>query len=248
MLVLALESATEAAGVALADDDGVLAAFTLQRGRRHGESMAPAVSFVCERAGVRLSELDALCVDVGPGLFTGLRVGVSTAKALGFALDIPVVEMTSLEVLALAAAGSPWADGAAGCVLVPVVDARRALVFSARYELTGAALPLRRLGEDGLFDPEALAAQIAALVEEGRRCVCIGDGARRFAELLRRRGAEVSPSPLFPDVGVLAVTGLARATAGAGCPAEQVAARYLRPADVRINWEQRMPTRPVAGT
>ena len=248
MLVLALESATQAAGVALADDDGVLATVTLERGRRHGETMAPAISFVCERAGVTLSQLDGLCVDVGPGLFTGLRVGVSSAKALGFALGIPVVEMTSLEVLALGAAGSPWSDSAVGSVLVPVVDARRALVFSARYELTGGEPPLARLGDDGLFHPDELVADIAALVQQGRRCVCAGDGARRYAALLGDAGAEVAPSPVFPDVAVLAAAGLARAAAGEGRPADEVTARYLRPADVRINWEQRMSTRPVSGT
>jgi len=133
-------------------------------------------------------------------------------------------------------------------VLVPVVDARRALVFSARYELTGGEPPLARLGDDGLFHPDELVADIAALVQQGRRCVCAGDGARRYAALLGDAGAEVAPSPVFPDVAVLAAAGLARAAAGEGRPADEVTARYLRPADVRINWEQRMSTRPVSGT
>lgn len=248
MLVLALETATEAAGVALADDDGILAALSLERGRRHGESVAPAIEFLCRRVGVTLAQLDALCVDAGPGLFTGLRVGVSTAKALGFALGIPVVEMTSLEVLALELARSPWADPGGGCVLQPVVDARRALVFSARYGLAGGEPPLVRVGDEALFEPEALASELALLVEQGRRCLCPGDGARRYGELLAGVGAEPVPSVVFPDVAVLAAAGLARAAAGEGRPAPEVTARYLRPADVRINWERRMSTRPVAGS
>jgi tRNA threonylcarbamoyladenosine biosynthesis protein TsaB len=259
VLVLAVESATEAAGVAVADDQGVLATVTLERGRRHGESIAPAIAFVCERAGVDLSRLDGLCVDVGPGLFTGLRVGVATAKALGFALGIPVVEMSSLEVLALGAARSPFAAAVVGQLLVPVVDARRAQVFSTRFELSGAKSPstagsaasspdLVRVADDGLHDPDALAGELAEAVQEGRRCVCLGDGARRYAELFRRSGAEVAVSAVHPDVAVLAEAGLARAAAGGGRSADMVAARYLRPADVRINWERRMPSRPLTGS
>jgi tRNA threonylcarbamoyladenosine biosynthesis protein TsaB len=262
VLVLALESATEAAGVALADDDGVLATVTLERGRRHGENMAPAISFLCAHAGVTLSQLEAVCVDVGPGLFTGLRVGVASAKALGFALGVPLVEMTSLELLALEAARSPWAATAAaaagaagpaggpagGPVVVAVVDARRGQVFSARYALASGEAPLVQVGEDRLQDPGALAAEVAAEVEGGGRCLCVGDGARRYAGLLGDAGAEVSPSVVFPDVGVLAGCGRARAAAGLHKPALEVAARYLRPADVRINWERRMPSRPLPGS
>ena len=80
--------------------------------------------------GVALADLDLLGVDVGPGLFTGLRVGVGTVKALAFALGLPVATATSLEVLAHALAGSGAADGR---LLVPVVDARRGEVFSARF-------------------------------------------------------------------------------------------------------------------
>ncbi len=252
MLVLALESATELSAVAVADRSGVLAVSAPERGRRHGESMAPAIESVCAAAGVTLRQLDALVVDVGPGLFTGLRVGVSTAKALGFALDIAVVEVGSLELLALGAART-WAAGAGvePPLLVPVVDARRGQVFSARF---GPARPrgpehIERVDQDRLFDPEELAGELTALVEEGCACLCLGDGAVRYRELLAGAGAEIAPGELHdPDVAVLAGTGLARAEAAGGRPAAEVTARYLRPADVRINWEQRLAARPARGS
>ncbi len=106
MLVLAIESATDAAGVALADDVGTLAEATLGRGRRHAETIAPSIKSCCETAGVTLAEVDAVVVDVGPGLFTGLRVGVGTAKALAYALGARIVAVSSLEVLAQAASSS----------------------------------------------------------------------------------------------------------------------------------------------
>ena len=102
MLILAIETATESVGVALGGRDGVLASVTIARGRRHGETLAPAIQFACRHAGVELPDLDAVAVDIGPGLFTGMRVGIASAKALAMALDIPVV---------------------------PVVDARKGEVF-----------------------------------------------------------------------------------------------------------------------
>ena len=260
MLVLAVESATDVSAVALADEEGVLAAVS-GRGRRHGEHLAPAVEFACARAGRRLEELDAVAVDVGPGLFTGVRVGVATAKALAFALGLPAVAVGSLELLALSAARWAPADrgGAGGeLLLVPVVDARRGLVFAGRYHPAGPGpigmaqagveqAGVEQAGEDRLLEPGALAAEIGALVAEGRRCLCLGDGARRYAAELEAAGAELpGGAPDGPDVAVLAAEGVRRAGRGAGVPAAALEARYLREADVRINWEQRLAPRPLA--
>ena len=154
-MVLAVESATELAGVALADEAGVLATATVSRGRRHAESIAPAIDFVCRRAGVGLSSLDAVGVDVGPGLFTGLRVGVGTAKALAFALERPLVAVGSLDVLAHAVGASGVAPGT---LVVPVVDARRGEVFVARLRTTADGLAWEQA--DVRRTPEALAAEL----------------------------------------------------------------------------------------
>ena len=257
MLVLAVESATDVSAVALADEEGILAAASA-RGRRHGEHLAPAVEFACARAGRRLEELDALAVDVGPGLFTGVRVGVATAKALAFALGLPAVAVGSLELLALSAAGwvpaadrVPGADGGGaggGLLLVPVVDARRGLVFAGRYRPAGPGpAGVEQAGEDRLLEPRTLAAEIGALVAEGRRCLCLGDGARRYSDDLVAAGAELAGGvPDSPDVAVLAAEGVRRAGRGDGVPAAALEARYLREADVRINWEQRLAPRPLA--
>jgi tRNA threonylcarbamoyladenosine biosynthesis protein TsaB len=231
VIVLALESATELAGVALADDDGVIATATLGRGRRHAETMAPAIAWVCTHSGLALADVDVVAVDVGPGLFTGLRVGVATAKALAFALGRPAVGVTSLEVLAQAAA--PSEDSA---LVVPVVDARRAEVFAARLRGSRGALtweesPVRRT-------PAALAAELAALDEP---FVLTGNGAQRYrAELAGSSHAHWSAEDqAFPQPDVLASVALAAARAGDAVDAATLAPRYLRDADTRINWERR---------
>jgi tRNA threonylcarbamoyladenosine biosynthesis protein TsaB len=240
VLLLAVESATDTAGVALADDDAILVAVECGRTRKHAESIAPAIAFACERGGVTPADLTALAVDVGPGLFTGLRVGVGTVKALALALALPIATATSLEVLAHAVAGAGLAPGT---VVVPVVDARRGEVFWAAFEAKGGAAI--QVSEDALASPGELAAALAAL---GRPCVVVGDGAVRHADLLGAiDGVELAGEGFaHPPVPALAALGRDRVAAGAVQEEAKVTARYLRQADVRINWETRQ-TRPEAG-
>jgi len=245
MMVLAVESSTELAGVALADEAGVLGTVTVSRGRHHAESIAPAIEFLCRRTGVALSALDAIGVDVGPGLFTGLRVGVASATALAFALERPLVGVGSLAVLAHAAASSGVAPGT---LVVPVVDARRGEVFVARLRVTADGLSWEQ--PEGRRSPEALAAELGGL---GEPMVLAGNGARRYRAILGAvTGAIVAGEALdFPLPGVLATLVLGKAaagpsTAGPSAPGQStdggaVLPHYLRDAETRINWEKRAP-------
>jgi tRNA threonylcarbamoyladenosine biosynthesis protein TsaB len=250
-----VESATDTAGVALADENGALGSVVVARGRRHTETIAPAIDSVCRRAGVALSDLDMVGVDVGPGLFTGLRVGVGTVKALAFALDVPVVTATSLDVLAHAVATS---GATAGRLLVPVVDARRGGVFSARFRATGptaitagtATGALVEATGDGaaeaVWTPETLAADLAGL---GEPVVLAGDGALRYSALFAAVAGVTLAGPAFaaPPVAALAELCVTRGRAGAVQNGAAVMPRYLRDVDARINWEQRIAPRAVTG-
>ena len=83
MLTLGIETATERVSVALGDHDGVLGSIDITRGRRHAETLTPAIEFLCRQADVKIDEVAVVAVDVGPGLFTGMRVGIAAAKAIG---------------------------------------------------------------------------------------------------------------------------------------------------------------------
>ena len=137
MLILGIESASDQCGCALAGADGVLAEARLALPRRHAEALAPQMRFVCEQAGVALGDIDAVAVDHGPGLYTGLRAGLATAKATAAALGIGVVPVGSLEALAhgAAAAAQP------GETVLSVLDARRGEVFWAWYRIAAAQSP-----------------------------------------------------------------------------------------------------------
>lgn len=252
MLVLAVESATDAAGVALADENGVLVQATLSRGRRHAETIAPAIDYCCATAGIALAQVDALVVDVGPGLFTGLRVGVGTAKALAYALERPVVSLQSLDVLARAAAVSPGADSqdVSRVRIVPVLDARRGEVVYAEFRDLGApGRELERSGAEDLQTPEVLAARLAQRAHaDDVDLVLVGDGAIRYGAILRavpkvRFAADWLASP---PVAVLATMGVESAARGEFQDPLTLVPRYVRQADARINWEKRAP-RQVAG-
>jgi tRNA threonylcarbamoyladenosine biosynthesis protein TsaB len=250
VLVLVVESATETAAVALADEDGLLGSVTVARGRRHTESIAPAIETVCRRVGLALSRIDLVGVDIGPGLFTGLRVGVGTAQALSLALGVPVVTATSLEVLAQAVAGS---GAAAGRLVVPVVDARRREVFSNRFRIGPG--PLAALVADAVWSPAALAGDLAAAVlagagapppsPESEPIVVVGDGALRYRSVFAAVAGVSLGGPLYgtPPVAALAELCVARGLAGVVVDGASVQPRYLRQADATINWEQRIAPR-----
>ncbi|HVC70217.1 MAG TPA: tRNA (adenosine(37)-N6)-threonylcarbamoyltransferase complex dimerization subunit type 1 TsaB [Acidimicrobiales bacterium] len=241
MLVLAVESATDAAAVAVADGDGLLGSLTVARGRRHTESIAPAIEALCRRLGIRLSQIETVGVDQGPGLFTGLRVGLATAKALAFGLEIPLVTASSLEVLAHAVGLSGLADAA---TVVPVVDARRAEVFSGRFRPSEAG-PVA-VGPERVQAPEELAAELAG---RGETVVLVGNGALRYRSLFGSIEGATLAGPAYgsPPVRALAELSVIRARAGLAVDGAAVLPRYLREADARINWEQRIPARPGRG-
>jgi tRNA threonylcarbamoyladenosine biosynthesis protein TsaB len=125
VLLLAFDTATPAITVALHDGASVLATSTVVGAMRHGELLAPGITAVLDEVGADRSDLTEIAVGVGPGPFTGLRVGVTTARTLGHVLDIPVRGVCTLDVLAAAAE----VDGS----FLVATDARRKEVYWARY-------------------------------------------------------------------------------------------------------------------
>ena len=127
MLVLALDTATPATSVALADGGRVVAQHSEIAANRHGELLSPLIEQVVRDAGAKLADVELVAVGIGPGPFTGLRVGITTALSLADALGAPARGVCSLDAVAFAA-DRPWGEGFA-----VVTDARRKEVYWARY-------------------------------------------------------------------------------------------------------------------
>jgi tRNA threonylcarbamoyladenosine biosynthesis protein TsaB len=225
-LGLAIETATGDTEVALADEQGALGEVAVRRGRRHVESLHPAIERVCGDAGVTLGQLSVIGVDIGPGLFTGLRVGVTTAKTLALALGIPLVAVTSLDILE--AAARPIAGR--GTLVVPVVDMRR------------GELAWQVGGRTSLGRPAQLGEQLATLDGE---VLLVGEGAGAYAGACEVPAHVVVAGQLSaPPARVLAQIALQRAAAGETVDPLACLPLYLREADASINWETR-PQRPA---
>jgi len=209
VLVLGVDTATAAVTAVLAEvtDDAVreLSVQVAPGGQAHGERLAPAIERALTAAGRVPADLSAVVAGTGPGPFTGLRVGLVTATALGQALGIPTYDVCSLD--AIGAAAGP------GRVLV-ATDARRREIYWADY-LDG----VRQTGP-AVDRPADVAARVS--VERA-----VGDGALRYADVL---GLPVADEPRWPTG--TALIGLAADRVRAGAPTEPLTPRYLRRPDV----------------
>lgn len=231
MIVLGLETATPQVGCALADNDGPMASFHLARGRRHAETLAPAVDYLCREAGIQLGQIGVVAADIGPGLFTGLRVGVATAKTLATALRIPVIGHSSLDLLAY-----PHRRG--GGRIASIVDARRGEVFWAIYRPVPGGV--ERITDYAVGRPAEVASELVAQAGRGS-VLAVGDGARRYAEVFGSldRVTVGEASSAFPSADVLVELAHPMALREEFTAPRNLAPLYLRQADVRINWAQR---------
>ena len=230
--VVAIETATETVGVAVRTAAGVEADFTLTGRRRHVETLTPALEHLLEQVGLAPRDIHVVAVDIGPGLFTGLRVGVAAAKGLAQSLGLGVIAMTSLEILT-AAAGRAALRG----IVLSCVDARRGEVFASASELNASGTVTAELVTPGLFTPSQLAEVLGSL--GGRPVHAVGDGALRYAEILRDvDGVDVgAPSLSFPPPATLIALALeqmdgVRPPVDPGC----VVPLYLREADAKSNF------------
>ncbi|MCB0978194.1 MAG: tRNA (adenosine(37)-N6)-threonylcarbamoyltransferase complex dimerization subunit type 1 TsaB [Acidimicrobiales bacterium] len=228
MLILGLESATAQVGCAIGGHEGVLASSHSARGKRHAENLTPAIRFVCEQARVELSEIACVAVDNGPGLFTGLRVGVASGKAIAQALRVPMIAVSSLDLLA-------FPLRFANRRIAAVIDARRGEVFWAFYRPVPGGV--QRTTEPTVGTPEDLAADL--LAQPGETLLC-GDGALRYADRFDRPNLEIAGGDhAFPSARALVQLAHAKALREDWVRPHEIELLYLRKPDAEINWSTR---------
>jgi tRNA threonylcarbamoyladenosine biosynthesis protein TsaB len=219
-LLLAIETATSIASAALLRGDEAVAELRGEAGQAAAESLLPAIDRMLREHGAAAREIAAFAVSIGPGSFTGLRVGLATLKGLAFGGDALVARVPTLAALACTA---PRRDRPVAALL----DARRGEAYAAVYDL-GDDGPLPRV-EEGVYGLEALAARIPP------DCVLVGEGALLFGPELRERcgaGLEIAAGEASAAaVGRLGARLLAR---GEGVSAAEVVPRYVRRAEAEV--------------
>jgi tRNA threonylcarbamoyladenosine biosynthesis protein TsaB len=227
VLVLGIETSTPQSSVCLATQQGVLASATLGRARAHAEFLAPAIEFCLQHANVDLDSVSGLAVSLGPGLFTGLRVGIATAQTMAHARRLPVVGLASLDLVAFPVRHVRR-------LICSVLDARRRELFWAFYRPVPGGV--QRITEYRVGPPGKLAGEIEAVPDD---VLCMGDGAVAHRSLLESTGADVSSSGASPTAEALVELALPRFIREETQRPEDLLPIYVRKADARINWQGR---------
>jgi tRNA threonylcarbamoyladenosine biosynthesis protein TsaB len=228
LLVLGLETSTGHSSVCIGDQRGLMAAASLGRGRAHGEFVAPAIRFCLDRAGIDLGSLAGIAVGLGPGLYTGMRVGLASAQTIAHARHLPVVGLASLDLLA-------FPVRYVRRLICSVIDARRREVFWAFYR--SAPGGVQRMTDFRVGPPDKLAGEIEATNED---VLCVGDGALAYQQLIESTGAEVaSVLSAFPTAQSLVELALPRFMREETQRAEELRPIYLRKPDAQISWRNR---------
>lgn len=233
MRVLALDTSTMTTSVAVLVDGAVAAAedvvATLQ-----SDAVLPLVAQVVARAGLAARDLEAVAVGAGPGSFTGLRIGMASAKGLAFALGTPLWPVSSLAALALDA---PAPDGA---LRVAALDARRGELYAGLYRVDGRGA-LAAAAPERVLPPGALAAAIAAARRPGEPVVVVGDALAAHRDALAALGDGVvaataaRATPAAAAVGQLALAGERADALAHGAPA------YVRPSEAEVLYPDGIP-------
>jgi len=175
MKILALECSGLVASMAVAEDDTLLAEYTVNYKKTHSQTLLPMLDEVAKMIELDLQSVDAIAVAGGPGSFTGLRIGSATAKGLGLALDKPLVSVPTVDALA-------W--NLYGCEknICPMMDARRSQVYTGIYSFRGEAFITKRAQE-----PMAVTEIVDELNQDGGEVIFLGDGVPVYREQIRER-------------------------------------------------------------
>jgi tRNA threonylcarbamoyladenosine biosynthesis protein TsaB len=221
--------------VVLADEHGLLGRVELggtfgSSPPRHAETLAPAIAWCCERSGIELSQLSAIAVGIGPGMFTGLRVGVTTAKVLAQSLRIPVVPIPSLDLLAYPLRYSRR-------LVVATIDARRHELYWAIYRQVPGGV--QRVSDYSLGTPDDLVAELQARGEDALVC---GDGSLRFAGAFTPLGSRAElagPAHASPSLSALVELAQSRYEREEFCAPSDVLPMYLRQSDAELAWDRK---------
>lgn len=220
MRILALETSAKAVSAAVTEDGRLLALGFQDTGLTHSRTLMPIVEHLLKNTDLAMADMDAVAAAVGPGSFTGIRIGVSAAKGLAFAASIPTVGVSTLAAMARNAA---FADGLVVCAM----DARRNQIYNALFEAKNGRLtrltPDRAIGLDELSEE---------LREDSRPKTVVGDGGRLCAGALTAAGVDCRLAPphlLMQSAATVALEAEEAAQNGGLVSAQELLPVYLRP-------------------
>lgn len=231
MYVLGIDTATMVCSIGLVKERRSVAEMTLHTRKTHSERLLPMVQQLVADADLTPGDLGGIAVSIGPGSFTGLRIGITTAKSLAFALQIPVAGVPTLDALA---AQFPYSRH----LVCPVIDAQKGNVYTALYRVEGV-YP-QRINEYQVMDREEL---LRCLQSRGESVIMTGE-TELYAAWMQERPAipllHWAPAlQSMPRGAVIAALGLRQLQQGQGDDPGRLTPLYIRRAEAEVLWEQR---------
>lgn len=225
-MLLAIDTSSLVLSCALAEKDRLIAEWTVQRKLTHSEQLIPHLDEMLKEAGVNKKEITAVAVSIGPGSFTGLRIGLATAKMVSYIWKVPLVGVDTLEALAWNMAGSQ-------AFILPLLDAQRGNVYAALY---GA------FDELWLEEKEAAAPLdevIRAALSHGGPVIAVGECADKYKDKLLQAGIKLAPpSNRLARAGSVAMAGLKKLEEGKTDSPLSLLPNYIRRSEAEVLWEK----------
>lgn len=229
MIILSIDSATPVAGVAVIDENKILGENFLNTGNTHSEKLLPLIEHTLEGLKMDIHDIDGIAVSIGPGSFTGLRIGLATAKALAQVTGIKLIAIPTLDALAQNLAGLSG-------YICPILDARKKEVYTALYRSDSGEL--QRLNDYRAITPIELCKE---LKERGEPVTFLGDGVFVYRKIITEELGELAHyAPIhnmLPRASALAMLGLRDLQIGRVEDLFSLKPFYLRKSEAEINWE-----------
>lgn len=236
MLILAIDTATQVSSVAVASEERLSAELTMQGRLTHSETLMPHIEQVLKMAGLTKDKLEGIVVSQGPGSFTGLRIGLAAAKALSYALEVPLAGVSTLAALACH-------YPVTGVRLVAMLDAQKgnAYVQAFHWEKQSGVMQLVPESE---ISVAALPEIVADCGVSGKETVLLGDIVQKKVAGKLPLPENVSLAPAYlvmPRAACVARLGLEKLVAGETSNVMDMEPFYLRRSEAEVLWEQRHP-------
>lgn len=232
MIILALDTSSIVATAALMENDKLIGEYVINHKRTHSQKLMPMIEALMKSCEIHMEDIDVIAVAKGPGSFTGLRIGVATAKGLAHAMNIPVVGISTLDALAF---NLPYCEG----LICPILDARRNQVYTGVYKWDDGML--HRIEEPMARSLEEL---IERLAERSESVLFVGDGLDKHMEQLRKaltnRVMTPPNSVKMPRASSVAELALQRVKEGKVESFYTLMPEYLRKSEAERQYEEKM--------
>ncbi len=232
MNILGIETSTRTGGVAVVSEQGVVAQYTLNIEVTHSERLMATVDRVLNDTHMKISKLDGFAVAIGPGSFTGLRIGISTVKGLAFSTGKPVAAVPTLKALA-------WNLPHAACPICPLLDARKHEVYAALYAFEGSVL--RQVLPERVVALSRLAEQLSA------RTIFTGEAAHLFRKEINQAFGDAAffapRTATLPSAASVAEIGMDMIKNGEQSDPDSLVPMYIRRPEAEVAWEKKQISR-----